>query len=41
MWQRKPKPELRLAGFAGDVRVDANSPAWLQHIIHECGRAPA
>jgi transposase len=30
MWQRKPKPEPRLAAFGGDVRVDATSPGWLQ-----------
>jgi hypothetical protein len=33
MWQRKPKAEPRLVTFAGDVRVDANSPKWLQRIV--------
>jgi hypothetical protein len=36
MWQRKPRPEARLAAFGGDVRVDANSPKWLQRIVHRC-----
>jgi hypothetical protein len=34
MLQRKPKAEPRLVTFAGDVRVDANSPKWLQRIAY-------
>jgi zinc-finger of acetyl-transferase ESCO len=36
MWQRKPKPEPRLRVFGGDVRVDAESPGWLQRIVYRC-----
>jgi hypothetical protein len=31
-----PRPEPRLAAFGGDVRVDANSPKWLQRIVYWC-----
>jgi hypothetical protein len=34
MGQRKPRREPRLAALGGDVRVDANSPKWLQRIAH-------
>jgi hypothetical protein len=30
------RPEPRLAAFGGDVRVDANSPKWLQRIVYQC-----
>ena len=36
MLQRKPKAEPRAVTFAGDVRVDANSPKWLQRIAYRC-----
>jgi hypothetical protein len=36
---RLPKPDPRLAGFAGDVRVDAASPRWLHKLVYERARA--
>jgi hypothetical protein len=38
MWRRTPKPEPRLRGFGGDVRVDSKSPEWLQRIVYQCAR---
>jgi hypothetical protein len=36
MWQRKPKPDPRLAAFNGHVRVDASSPKWLHRVVYRC-----
>jgi hypothetical protein len=34
MKPRRPKPDARLAAYAGDVRVDAKSPRWLNRLIY-------
>jgi hypothetical protein len=39
MRPRRPRPEPRLASYAGDVRVDETSPRWLQRIVYRCALA--
>jgi hypothetical protein len=40
MRPRRPKPEPRLAAYAGDVRIDETSPRWLHRIVYRCAVAP-
>jgi hypothetical protein len=36
---RRPVPDLRLAAYKGDVRVDGTSPGWLNRVVYRCARA--